>query len=153
MTGVASIGHAPGASCPICWEDFAVDAVEVVSCKHQFHSKCALAWFDGLDGNHRRCPTCRLVLFEATQQRPNPVAIPPGVPAAEARTADGQYRYHVEAALHDQVEPEETINSVEDQLEAMRSLRYARYRLLQYQPVANATSSNPQLVSHIGVQG
>lgn len=148
MTGVTPIGHASGSSCRICWEDLAADAVEVVSCKHQFHSKCALAWFDSPDENHRRCPTCRLVLFEATQQRPIPLATLQGVPAAEVRTRDDQYRYCVKTSLNDQGELQEIISLVEDRLEALRSLRYAQYRLHQYQPVANATSSNPQPVSH-----
>jgi hypothetical protein len=48
------------------------DIVKVNACGHTFHAVCILAWFRGDGIANRRCPNCRMYLFEA-EPRPEPV--------------------------------------------------------------------------------
>lgn len=68
MTGVLPIDAPPDSECSICMETLSQDVVKMVTCKHVYHCVCILAWFNGNGKQHRRCPNCREVLYDAAPQ-------------------------------------------------------------------------------------
>lgn len=52
--------HSTKITCPICLEESTNDAIQIVGCKHKFHSKCLRTWV--LVKEKWRCPLCRYEL-------------------------------------------------------------------------------------------
>eukprot|EP01043_Picozoa_sp_COSAG02_P005653 COSAG02_NODE_154_length_33067_cov_38.282092_22_plen_296_part_00 len=56
--------HAPGQSCAICQEDFAVkEKAKQLPCQHLYHETCVLQWLE----KHNSCPVCRFALESEKQ--------------------------------------------------------------------------------------
>jgi len=56
--------HAPGQSCAICQEDFAVkEKAKQLPCQHLYHETCVLQWLE----KHNSCPVCRHALESEKQ--------------------------------------------------------------------------------------
>lgn len=66
LVGVRPISPPNDAECPICQEVLMEDVVQIVACRHTFHTNCVQAWLQGDDNMHRRCPYCRFELYAAT---------------------------------------------------------------------------------------
>ncbi|KAI8943173.1 hypothetical protein NX059_001202 [Plenodomus lindquistii] len=70
MAGITPVAAQPEEDCPICMEPLAEDSVQVVACRHTFHTTCLHPWLNSSGARSRTCPCCRRELFRGPSVDP-----------------------------------------------------------------------------------